>query len=110
MVFPVQADPLDRTHVSEYVCPAGRPPEVATTLPSVNVVVTVPETGPVAVTEYSAMNVFGSWNWYVKLPSKPAYTSASWLHVWPALSSTRRCTGSDGCQPVPLSVTVSPGR
>ena len=51
------------------------------TLPSVNVVVAVPDVSPVAVTRYRAMNESGSVNDTVRSPLSSAVTSASYDHV-----------------------------
>ena len=53
------------------------------TLPSVNVVVVVPDVAPVAVTRYVAMNESGSVNDTVRSPLSSAVTSVSYDHVSP---------------------------
>jgi hypothetical protein len=78
-------------------------------LPSLNDVVAVPDTGPVALTEYRATNQSGRVNWSERVPSPSAVTSTSRRQVWPASSLTTMRTVSPGTQPCPASVTVPPG-
>ncbi len=76
---------------------------------SVKVVLAVPESAPVAVTLYVAMNHSGRPNVATKAPSSPAVTSSSYRQVSPTSSFTRMWTASPACHPEPVSVTCSPG-
>jgi hypothetical protein len=76
----------------------------------VKAVVVLSPKAPVAVTEYSATNQFGSENESVIAPSASATTSTSRLQELPASSLILRCTDSPGAQPEPRRVTVAPGR
>jgi hypothetical protein len=77
---PVQFVLLKRAHVMvAWVVPA--PTVLTLTLPSVKVVVALPDVPPLAMTVYVAMNHSGRLNWRLKLPSSSATTSASWRQV-----------------------------
>jgi len=64
------------------------PANFTCTVPSVKLVVAVPDSGPVAVTAYVATNQSGSRNWSVIWPVAFAVTSALRSQVWPPLSLT----------------------
>src|SRR3954453_15034173 len=91
------------------VVPVAVTAENTLMLPSVNPVVAVPETAPVARTLYVATNKAGRVKDSVTAPVSSATTSELRSQVRPWSSLTYRCTDSPGCQLPPVRLTSPPG-